>query len=136
MKKGFEEWFFSTSSSVISGLIILVASVVLARPAYDRLLNAVQQNNQSAVTVSSSPNSSITVNQALQAVNEITNPQTIQSLPDSYRLPLQNLRKASEDAAVVLGNTKALDKPVSEFKNIAGMDTVYVKSGLSAGWDG
>lgn len=125
----FEEWFFTTSSNLVAGLIVLFLGVMIAKPAYEHLLSVVQENRQegkSTVSVAGSPNAQVTVSQVFQAVNEITNPQTVQALPPSYREPLQNLRRASEDVIAVFKDTPALNKPVSEFKNVAGADAMYI----------
>ncbi len=129
--KRFKEWWLATSSNLVAGLIVLFLGAMIAKPAYEHLLSVVQENRQdgkSTVSVAGSPNAQVTVSQVFQAVNEITNPQTVQALPPSYREPLQNLRRASEDVVAVFKDAPALNKPVSEFKNIAGADTVYVSS--------
>lgn len=131
MNNRFKEWCLMTSSNLVAGLIVLLFGAMIAKPAYEHLLSAVQQNQQegkSTVNVAGSPNAQVTVSQVFQAVNEMTNPQTVQALPPSYRVPLQNLRRASEDVVAVFKDTPALNKPVGEFKNAVGADTLYVSS--------
>jgi hypothetical protein len=124
-KKRFNDWLFLTSSNLASGLILLLVGAILAKPAYDHLLNVVAQKNQQQVTVDKSPSANITVNQTFNAISELTSEETLRELPLPYQQPLQNLRRASEDVVAVFKDTAVLDKPVSEFKNIADGDTHY-----------
>ena len=119
------------SSNLASGLVVLFIGALLVKPAYNHLLNVVQENhqsNQSRVNLENSPNSKITVNQVLKAVNELTDPQTVKELPVAYQRPLQNLRKVSEDVVAVFKDTETLNTPVDKFKNVVGGDTIYVRA--------